>query len=172
EGVYFRWRSETSAIVALWGAGAETAAKQFAQPEALLPGRGPALLSPEFNGDNPWPELPRFPSSEDYAGLSAVSRLERIAPGLRVNGTPALIIGRDSEGQPVGFALPDLAGMRLLRVIGQAADMAVIELVQQAIQANRPAFVLDGQGVITTRLARRLLREVATEKVLMCDVER
>ncbi len=172
EGVYFRWRSETSAIVALWGSGAETAARQFAQHEALLPGRGPALLSPEFSGDNPWPELPRFLSSEDYAGLSAVSRLERIAPGLRVNGTPALTIGRDSEGQPVGFALPDLAGMQLLRVIGQATNLAIIELVQQAIQANRPAFVLDGQGVITTRLARRLLREVATEKVLMCDVER
>jgi hypothetical protein len=31
--------------------------------------------------------------------------------------------------------------------------------------------LFDGQGIVITRLARRLLREVATERVLMCDVE-
>ncbi|MCB0014492.1 MAG: hypothetical protein KDE34_21405, partial [Anaerolineales bacterium] len=45
-------------------------------------------------------------------------------------------------------------------------------MVQQAVQAHRPVLLLDGQGVVTTRLARRLLREVATERVLLCDVER
>lgn len=48
----------------------------------------------------------------------------------------------------------------------------VINMVQQAVQAHRPVLLLDGQGVVTTRLARRLLREVATERVLLCDVER
>jgi hypothetical protein len=62
--------------------------------------------------------------------------------------------------------------MRLLRIAGQATEPLVIDLVQQAVQANRPVLLLDGRGVVTTRLARRLLREVATERVLMCDVDR
>jgi hypothetical protein len=173
EGVYFRWQSETSAIVAIWGAGADVTAGQYARPGDLLPGQGQGLLSPPFVGDNPWPALPPFPASEVYSGLSASSRLERLAPGLRVEGNAlALVIGRDAERQPVGFTLPDLAGMRLLRIVGQAAEPLVIDLVQQAVQANRPVLLLDGRGVVTTRLARRLLREVATGRVLMCDVDR
>ena len=62
--------------------------------------------------------------------------------------------------------------MQLLQITGQATETVVINLVQQAVQANRPVLLLDGQGVVTTRLARRLLREVATERVLLCDVER
>lgn len=173
EGVYFRWQGETAAIVAIWGPGARAIAEQYGRPGGLLPGQGQGLLLPQFTGDNPWPALPPFPSSEAYPGLSASSRLERLAPGLRAeDGAPALVIGRDAGAQPVGFTLPDLAGMQLLRIVGQATEPIVIDLVQQAIQANRPVLLLDGRGVVTTRLARRLLREVATERVLMCDVER
>lgn len=172
EGVYFQWQSDTAAIVALWGAGAGRAAGKFVPAEALLPGRGQALTCPKFIGDNPWPSLPRFPSSERFPGLSAISRLERVAPGLRVNGSQALVVGQDSEGQRVGFAWPDLDGMQLLRIVGQSTNLAVISLIRQAIQANRPVMVLDGQGAIVTRLAQQLLREVATERALICDVDR
>ncbi|MCP4995190.1 MAG: hypothetical protein GY934_15640, partial [Gammaproteobacteria bacterium] len=172
EGVYFRWQSDTAAIVAIWGARARQVADKLAQPGAVLPGQGQGLMSPQFMGDNPWPNLPRFPSSERFPGLSAVSRLERVAPGLRVNGRPALVVGQDSEGQKAGFALPNLDGMQLLRVVGQATNQVVIGLIQQAVQVNRPVMVLDGHGAIVTRLAHQLLREVATEKILICDVDR
>ncbi|MCP4287556.1 MAG: hypothetical protein GY792_24470, partial [Gammaproteobacteria bacterium] len=69
EGVYFRWQSDTAAIVAIWGAGAKQVAGKFAPPEAILSGQGQALISPKFMGDNPWPNLPRFPSSERFPGL-------------------------------------------------------------------------------------------------------
>lgn len=172
DGLYFRWRSETTAIVAIWGPAAADIAQQLAQPEGMLPGQGAALLVPKFSGDNPWPALPPFPRTDAYRGLSAVSTLEKLAPSLRTNGLPGLILGQDGEAQPVGFSLPDLDGMQRLQISGQASETVVISLVQQAVQANRPVLLLDGQGVVTTRLARRLLREVATERVLVCDVER
>lgn len=172
EGVYFRWRSEKTATVALWGAAAGEVARQFARPEDLLPGQGQGLLTPPFSGDNPWPDLPSFPLPAQYPGLAAISPLERVAPALRINGASALIIGQDAGAQPIGFTLPGLDGVQLLQITGQAAELVVITLVQQAVQARQPVLLLDGRGVVTTRLARRLLREVATERVLMCDVER
>jgi|GEM_PF-6509872 len=60
----------------------------------------------------------------------------------------------------------------MLRIDGQATESVVIDLVQKAVQADQPVCLLDGRGIAATRLARRLLREVAVEKVLMCDVER
>ncbi|MCB0190364.1 MAG: hypothetical protein KDJ65_00320 [Anaerolineae bacterium] len=172
DGVYYRWVSEKTAIVAIWGPATGDVAQQLAQPEDVLTGQGSALLSPKFSGDNPWPTLPPFPQTDTYPGLSVVSTLVRSAPTLRLNGQPALKMGQDSEAQPVGFALPDLDGLQLLYITGQATERVVINMVQQAVQARRPVLLLDGQGVVTTRLARRLLRAVATERVLLCDVER
>jgi hypothetical protein len=172
DGVYFRWLSETTAIVAIWGAAAGEVAHQLARPEEVLPGHGPTLRSPKFSGDNPWPALPPFPKTDTYPGLSAVSTLAQSALALRLNGRPALKLGQDSEAHPVGFNLPELDGLQLLHITGQATEGVVINLVQQVVRANRPVLLLDGQGVVTTRLARRLLREVATERVLLCDVER
>ena len=48
EGIYFQWRTDTSAIVAIWGAGAKQVADKFAQPDALLPGQGQELITPKF----------------------------------------------------------------------------------------------------------------------------
>ena len=172
DGVYFRWVSETTAIVAIWGPAAGDAAQQLAHSEDVLTGQGSVLLSPKFSGDNPWPALPSFPPTDNYSGLSAVSTLEKSAPALRLNRLPALKLGQDSEAESIGFTLPDLDGLQLLHISGQATEGVVINLVQQAVQAHRPVLLLDGQGVVTTRLARRLLREVATERVLLCDVER
>jgi hypothetical protein len=172
EGVYFHWRSETTATVAIWGPAARELAGQLAQANEHIFGQGQKLLAPPFVGDNPWPGLPPFPASEGYAGLSALSALERLAPALRTAGRSALVIGQDVEGQLVGFGLPDLTGMQLLRIAGQATEPVVIDLVQKAVQAERPVCLLDGRGVVTTRLARRLLRAVAVENVLMSDVDR
>jgi hypothetical protein len=158
--------------VAIWGPAAGDVAQQLAYPEDVLTGRGSVLLSPKFSGDNLWPTLPPFPQTDNYPGLSAVSTLTRSAPALRLNGLPALKLGQDSEAQSIGFALPDLDGLQLLHITGQETERMVINMVQQAVQAHRPVLLLDGQGVVTTRLARRLLRDVATERVLLCDVER
>jgi hypothetical protein len=147
-------------------------ADRFAEPGADLPGKGRELLSPPYVGDNPWPALPPFPSSKSYAGLSSVSHVIRVVPELRLNGTAGLVLGKDADTQPVGFTLPGLDGMNLLYVTGQSTDSVVMSLVQQAVQSKRSVFLLDGQGLITTRLCRRLLREMATESVLLCDVER
>lgn len=172
EGVYFRWITENSAIAALWGPQAKEVVGRFAMPGADLPGKGRELLSPAYVGDNPWPNLPPFPSSKQYAGLSSVSHLIRVVPELRINGTLGLVLGKDAEARQVGFTLPGLDGMNLLYVTGQSTEAIMMNLAQQAIQSKRSVFLLDGQGMITTRLSRRLLREVATERVLLCDVER
>jgi hypothetical protein len=173
DGVYFRWRSEQSATVALWGPRAEAAARQFGGGVDLLPGQGDSLLYPAFAGDNPWPVWPAFPASRDNPGLAAVSPLERLAPGLRLNpNTPALVLGLDAEGQPVGFALPELAGVQPLQIVGQAAGRVASHLADQAIRLGLPVAVLDGQGTVTAHLARRLMREMAAGQVLLCDVQR
>lgn len=172
EGVYFRWVTENSAVVALWGPQAKAVADRFAAPAAVLPSKGRDLLTPVFFSDNPWPYLPPFPSSKQYAGLSSVSHLIRVVPGLRINGTLGLVLGKDATAQPVGFTLPGLDGMHLLYVTGQSTEAIMMNLAQQAIQLKRSVFLLDGHGMITTRLSRRLLREVATERVLLGDVER
>lgn len=172
EGVYFRWLSENSAIVALWGPQAKEITDRFAEPGVYLQGKGRELLTPSYVGDNPWPALPPFPSSKIYAGLSSVSHLIRVVPELRMNGTPGFVLGKDVDAHSVGFTLPALDGMNLLYVTGQSTESVVMTLVQQAVQSKRSVFLLDGQGMIATRLSRRLLREVATERVLLCDVER
>lgn len=172
DGVYVRRRSTESAIVVIWGPAAEDAARELAHDGDWRPGQGRTLLAPSSQGDNPWPQLPPFPPSQNQPGLSAISRLARLAPALRVADRPALILGQDAAAQPVGFALPDLEGMELGYLTGQSTEAVVINLVQQAVQAHQPVLLLDGQGVVTTRLARRLLREVAGEQVLLCDVER
>jgi hypothetical protein len=138
----------------------------------VLEAQGAALRSPKFVGDNPWPELPPFPPSRHNPGLAAVSNFERLAPELRVNGAPALVLGRDSEQNRVGFRLPDLSKMRLLQVHGAAAPEAAVSLAQQAVRAGLTTLFLDGQGPAATLLARRLMREIAAAKVLVCDVER
>ncbi len=172
-GICFRWCSETTATIALWGPAALEVAQQLAKSDDIVSGQGQMLLTPQFSGDNPWPMLPPFPPSTAYPGLSAISLLERVAPSLRVKPeATALVIGQDAETQPIGFTWPELMEISLLQVTGQATESVVINLVQQAVQANQPVLLLDGQGMITTRLARRLLREVATEQILICDAER
>ena len=171
EGARYRWRNEETATVALWGPGAGDVARRFAASGDLLDAEGEALRRPPFTGDNPWPGLPSFPPSQANPGLAAVSRLERLAPALRVTG-PTLVIGRDAEDAPVGFALPHLIEMKSLWVIGQAAEKAAVSLAARAVQAGIATFFLDGQGAAASRLSRRLLREAAAGRVLACDVER
>jgi hypothetical protein len=178
EGVYYRWRDQGTATVALWGSGAEGVGWRFARPGDrspaagdLLPGQGEALRRPPFTGDNPWPGLPPFPPSQADPGLAAVSHMERLAPTLRVS-SPALVAGQDAEGAPVGFALPDLAGMKTFWIVGQAAEKAAVSLAAQAVQAGTATFFLDGQGAAASLLTRRLLRETAAGRVLVCDGER
>lgn len=171
EGVYYRRRGPTTATVAIWGPGAGEVIRQWAAPEALLTGQGETLRRPPFAGDNPWPELPAFPPSQDNPGLAAVSRLERPAPTLRAIG-PALRLGNDAEGQPLGFELPELAGLKAAAVVGQVAEQVVVSLVIQAVQAGLPVMLLDGRGTAVVKLSRLLLREIAAGRVLLCDVER
>lgn len=171
DGVYYRWRSRDTATLALWGPGAEAAAGALTQPEAWLSSEGIALLQPAFVGDNPWPDLPSFPPSEHNPGLVATTRLERLAPALRVS-RPALTIGQDGAGYPVGFDLPVLERLRHLGIAGQAAGAGVIDLAAQAIRAKVPLLLLDGRGSAVARLNRPLFRELAREQVVVCDVER
>jgi len=172
EGVFWRWRNSTSATVALWGPQAAAVAGTLAGPADLLPGHGDALCFPQFVGDNPWPELPPFPPSRHNPGLAAVSNMTRLAPELQLKGGPALVLGRDAEQHPVGFTLPDLQKMRLLQVYGAASETAAVTLADQAVRAGVAIFFLDGHGLATTLLTRRLMRAVAAGQVLVCDVER
>jgi hypothetical protein len=170
-GVYYRRRDPETAIVAVWGEAVAEAVKEWARPEDMLAGQGPGLLRPGFRGDNPWPALPEFPSSAGNPGLAAMSGLERLEPALRARG-PALVVGYDAVGEPVGFAYPDLAGLETAWLGGQVAEQVAVELTCQAVQAGQPVMFLDGRGTATTALARRLLREIAAGQALLCDVER
>ncbi len=172
DGVYYRWRGPASAAVALWGSGASEIVQQWAEPEDVLAGQGQALLHQSFNGDNPWPELPPFPPSEDNPGLAAMSRLERVAPSLRAKGQ-AVILGRDGEGKRVGFDLPELDGLKSAWIFGREAERVAVVLTCQAVRQLRiPTLVLDGRGAVATQLARRLLREIALGRAYTCDAER
>jgi len=170
-GVAYRWLSPIQASVAVWGTEAMPVAAQFSQAGEILTATGDDLLNPLFSGDNPWPELPTFPASAGQTGLTAVSRLSRLAPALRVDA-PALFVGIDSEGHRLGFALPELAELRSLRLVGRAAERLTVRLVEQAIQAGQPVLLFDGKGVVTAGLTRRLPRAVATAQIRLCDVER
>ncbi|MCP4519397.1 MAG: hypothetical protein GY824_29725, partial [Delftia sp.] len=169
EGVYYRWRTDSTATVALWGPGANEAARQFA--DDLLPGEGKSLRRPAFGGDNPWPDLPPFPPSQANPGLAAVSRLERLSPALRVEGM-AVVAGQDAEGHQVGFSRPDLEDLRTLRVLGRTAEPVVVNMARQAVQAGIPVLLLDGSGTVVSKLAQILLREMAAGRLLLCDVDR
>ena len=171
EGAHFQWKSHKTAVVSLWGPGAMEAAHAYAREADLLPGRGKALLRPKFSGHNPWPAMPPFPPSKGNPGLEAVSRYEAVSPLLRVKA-PALVVGRDRDGEPVGFGLPDLAGAKTVYVLGEAAGRVAVSLAQQAIEARLPVFFLDGQGAAAARLAQRSMRAVALGQVLLCDLER
>jgi hypothetical protein len=171
-GIYFRWLSETRAVVAVWGEEAVASARHYAAREDLLPGTGAALLRPRFTGDNPWPALPRFPPSTVSAGLSSTVRLDLTAPVLRLNGTGGLTLGYDPAGQPVGFSLPALGGLERLNIYGREADEVVATLVVQAVRAGVPVALLDGEGKVGARLRRELSREAAADQLLFCDAAR
>jgi hypothetical protein len=171
EGVYYRWRDPETATVALWGMGAEVAARRFAGRADLWPGQGERLCRPPFAGDNPWPGLPAFPASQSDSGLASISRLRRLEPALRVTGQ-ALVVGHDAEGAPAGFALPRLEGVRPLWIVGQAAGQAAVRLACQALQAGVATLFLDGEGGAISLLSQRLMREMALGRVLVCDVDR
>jgi hypothetical protein len=171
DGLYFHWQSEQHATVALWGDGSRETAAGVATD--LLPGQGAALCRPFFTGDNPWPGLPPFPPSRDNPGLSAVPRLALLEPALRLNGAKAaLILGRDAEAHPAGFALPDLMELTTLRAHGAEAENVAVGLARQALKAGLPLFFLDGRGVAAARLAQQLAREAAQDRLLLCDAER
>lgn len=172
EGVFFRWRDQKSATVAIWGPGATEAGQKLAKRADLLAGAGDKLQYPKYLGDNPWPNLPTFPPSRANPGLAAISNLQRLALPLRVNGMKGLILGKDNENQRIGFVLPDLKGMQALQVVGHEAEAMAINLAYQAIRCGTPVLFLDGHGSAATTLGRRLMREVAANKVLLCDVER
>ena len=173
DGVYYRPRDPETATVAVWGAGAGDALcqLQLARPGDMEPGQGDGLRRPPFAGANPWPDWPAFPPSQSNPGLAAVSRLERLAPALRVTGR-ALVAGRDAEDAPLGFGLPDLDGARFAWAVGQAAEQTAISLAAQAIRSGVPTLFLDGSGTAVPGLVRRLTRDVAAGHVLVCDVER
>ncbi len=171
EGVYFRRLSDQGATVALWGQAATEVGQRYSAGD-LLHGTGPALLHPLYSGDNPWPEMPGFPPSHGNPGLSSVSYLERTAPALRTNGRGGMVFGRDPERQPVGFSLPGLEGMALLRIHGQAATDITVDLVSQALRIGLPTAFLDGAGVAAARVVRQAIRAVADGQILTCDVER
>jgi len=69
-GVYYRRRGG-GAVLALWGTQAAEIAGQFARSkrDALIES-AQTLLRPRFVGDDPWPELPAFPSSQNNPGLT------------------------------------------------------------------------------------------------------
>jgi hypothetical protein len=172
EGVCYHRRSAGTAVVALWGAQAVQVARSFARKNDLLMQQAQMLRRPRFAGDDPWPDLPAFPLSQNNPGLTSVAWLERTAPGLRVNGSQALVLGRDSARQRAGFAAPDLDGLQSAAIWGQAAEALAINLAGQAVRAGLPVLFLDGRGSATGQLGRRLFREVATGQVLVCDTGR
>ena len=173
DGVYYRPRGPEAATVALWGAGASDALcqLQLARPADMEAAQGDGLRHSPFVGDNPWPDWPVFPPSQSNPGLAAVSRLERLAPTLRVAGR-ALVAGRDAEDASLGFSLPDLAGARFVWAVGQAAGQTSVSLAAQAIRSGVPTLFLDGSGTAVSGLIRQLTRDVASGRVLVCDVER
>jgi len=107
EGVYYRWQSAETAILSLWGdERVMDVALEYAKKGDLLPGKGSELLKPRFGGGNPWPGLPVFPPSGGNPGLNAVSGFERLEPGLRLNGSGGLVLGRDAGGGRIGSLFP------------------------------------------------------------------
>ena len=171
DGVYFRWLSETSATLALWGPQAEAVAGELAAPADILV-RRQGLWYPPFVGDNPYPALPDFPAAVDRPGLSSVSHFNQMAPALRLKQPNGLTLGPDSDGYPVGFDLPEVAAMAQLRIYGRQAEAVVIQLAEQAIRRGLPVAVLDGDGGLTGRLTQRLVRELAMGQVLLGDSDR
>lgn len=174
EGVYYHRRSRETATLALWGPGASEIAHELARPGDIIKANPERLLRPLYLGDNPWPELPPFPSSQANSGLAAISRFQRTAPALRLAADqPALRLGHDPEGQPVGFELPHLKELRSVRIVGtQAAEEVAVSLAYQAIRAGQPVLFLDGRGSAAGRLGRQAGREIAREQLLVCDLER
>jgi hypothetical protein len=172
EGVYYHHRSPDTAVVALWGPQAAQVATRFARQADILAEPARTLRRPRFVGEDPWPNLPAFPASQDNPGLISVARLAQMAPGLRVNGSRGLVLGHDREGQHAGFPTRDLDGLQSAAIWGHAAEAVAINLAKQAVQAELPVLFLDGRGSAAAQLGRRLFREVATGKVLVCDTER
>ncbi len=173
DGVDYHRREGGAAVVALWGAQAEATAACFARKRDILAEPAAALRRPRFVGDDPWPELPPFPPSQSDPGLTSVSRLRLIAPGLRVNGAARVLeLGVDGDGQRVGFGLPALEGLESTAIWGQAAETVAVRLAEAAVGAGLPVLFLDGQGSAVAQLNRRLFQEVATGRVLVCDTER
>lgn len=173
DGVYVRWMSDQTAVVAVWGPSATSTTRQYVAHEGLLPGRGDELRRARFISPNPWPFFPSFPSTQGQPGLAARSSLTLTAPALRIKGDePALVLGLDPDQQLVGFVRPELMGLHPLQIFGQAAETVALQLVEQAIQARQPVLWLDGRGMATGQLTRRFVRELATGQMLLCDVER
>ena len=172
EGVYFRWQNRDTAVVSIWGDKAPEIALQYAKKgDNTLPGAGKSLQRPRFSGRNPWPLLPPFPAPERNPGLIAVSRFERLAPKLRSPGS-GLNLGKDTEGEKIGFSFPELPGSRSVRIIGADSARLTARLAYQGFRARLPVCVLDGDGEVVNLLARLAMRELAQEEALLCDLER
>jgi hypothetical protein len=176
DGVRFRWIDAQTASVAIWGPRAVEVMSRWVKPGGVIPGAADKLLYPLFIGDNPWPEMARFPSSRTSHGLSSVSRIQLHAVDLRLNGTDSryrIIVGQDAGGNEVGFTLPDLNEIKKpVSVFGAMSVETVTVLTQQLIRRRTPVLVLDGGGALSAGLHRLLLREESAGQVLVCDVER
>ncbi len=176
DGLLFRWLDEHTASVAIWGPNASKVIRRWVKASGTIQDAGDRLLYPIFTGDNPWPDMARFPLSQTNPGLSSVSRVQLHSAVLRLNGTDKrnhIVVGQDGQGYDVGFSLPDLDGMReTVRVFGHESGEIVTVLVRQFIQRGKPVLLLDGEGGLSAGLNRLLLREVADKQVLVCDVER
>ncbi|MEM7028981.1 MAG: hypothetical protein AAF629_05270 [Chloroflexota bacterium] len=171
DGVCYRWLSEETAVVSIWGSQAEMISCEYARKRDCLLETGSSLQSPPYVGQNPWPQLPSFPPSPAHSGLAAISHLSLTEPTLRVS-YPALTLGEDEEGQSVGFGLPDLTEAQEVQVIGQHTVQVTSDLAYQAIREQIPVFLLDGEGTVIRHLSKHLSREIATGRILTCDLER
>ncbi len=171
DGVYIFWQDDRRAIVSVWGDNAVVSMRVFAAKADLLPDAGSDLIRSRFRGQNPYPDFPPFPPSGDNPGLAAVSNFEKTEPGLRVS-PPALVLGYDRTGEAVGFPLPALTGIRPARVVGEHSAVLTAELVRQALSRGLRVFLFDGDGAVITRLTKTAMRELASGRALLCDLDR
>lgn len=169
-GVYIFWQDARRAIVSVWGPRAAFSMWALSAKTDLLPGTAGDLVRPRFRGQNPYPDFPPFPPSGGNPGLSAVSDFEKTEPALRIT-PPGLILGLDPAGKTVGFNTA-LDGVHLAWFIGEYSAVLTADIVRQALSHNLRVFLFDGTGAVITRLIKTAMRELASGRALLCDLDR